>query len=530
MSRMTLCLLTAALLGLLSGGTMYLRSRVLGDEVRRPIGPDTWRVVLTVHGVSAGGPRVWVPTPLHLDRQRLVDELFSGDQVAARSPDEKKAGRRRVAFVGSAAAGVPFAARCEYLVGIKPGRPAGQANINPAHYAAPAPGEHLGDEPAIEASHEAVADRGRELTAGLAGPIDVAQALHRFTEQHVRVDGEPSSARACLESGKGDRLARARLLVALLRNRQIPARIVQGLTLTRGPEQTAHHWVEAFLFDHWVPMCPTYRHFGKVPSTFLVLGTGDRPAVTGRHVKDLRHAFLVERLDREGAAPDGGWRGALKALSLYQLPPGDRRLVEVLLLLPVAALIVCVFRNVIGLNSFGLFTPALIGLAFHDLQSLPGLGVFVLILIVGWGMRRMLDRYHLLQVPRVAIMLTLIMSLLIGVVVASNAVGATTTRYIALFPMVILTGMVERFWTQETEDGALASFKTLFLTLAMAMTIAAVLSRPWLVRHLFSYPETLGLVMAGQLLIGRYTGYRLTELFRFRDFLRDDEEVGYTTA
>ena len=37
---------------------------------------------------------------------------------------------------------------------------------------------------------------------------------------------------------------------------------------------------------------------------------------------------------------------------------------------------------------------------------------------------------------------------------------------------------------------------------------------------MFSYPETLGLVMAAQLLIGRYTGYRLTELFRFRDFLK----------
>jgi hypothetical protein len=40
---------------------------------------------------------------------------------------------------------------------------------------------------------------------------------------------------------------------------------------------------------------------------------------------------------------------------------------------------------------------------------------------------------------------------------------------------------------------------------------------------MFRYPETLGLIMAGQLLIGRYTGYRLSELFRFRDFL--DESV-----
>jgi hypothetical protein len=35
--------------------------------------------------------------------------------------------------------------------------------------------------------------------------------------------------------------------------------------------------------------------------------------------------------------------------------------------------------------------------------------------------------------------------------------------------------------------------------------------------------------MAGQLLIGRYTGYRLTELFRFRDFVQPPTMTGYTT-
>ena len=54
------------------------------------------------------------------------------------------------------------------------------------------------------------------------------------------------------------------------------------------------------------------------------------------------------------------------------LPPAEQRLVEFLLLLPVAALIICVFRNVIGLGSFGTFAPALIGLAFRDLQQLAG--------------------------------------------------------------------------------------------------------------------------------------------------------------
>ena len=92
-------------------------------------------------------------------------------------------------------------------------------------------------------------------------------------------------------------------------------------------------------------------------------------------------------------------------------------------------------------------------------------------------------------------------------------------RYVALFPMVILTGMIERFWTLEAEDGTLSSFKTLLNTLLIAATVAMLLSVPALLRHLFRYPETLGIIMALQLLIGRYTGYRLTELLRFRDFL-----------
>ena len=222
-------------------------------------------------------------------------------------------------------------------------------------------------------------------------------------------------------------------------------------------------------------------------------------------------------------------RRGFESLSLYQLPTSDRRLVEVLLLMPLAALVVCVSRNIIGLGSFGTFTPALIGLAFHDLNSRPGLFVFVSILLVGWLMRRILDRYHLLQVPRVATMLTLIMSVLILLIVMSNLYGATTTRYVSLFPIVILTGMVERFWTLENEDSVFASFRTLGLTMLISLVIALVLSRPWIARHLFCYPETLGLVMACQLLIGRYTGYRITELIRFRDFLQPPPATGYTT-
>src|SRR5262249_26693933 len=135
-------------------------------------------------------------------------------------------------------------------------------------------------------------------------------------------------------------------------------------------------------------------------------------------------------------------RRTLRALSLYRLPPAEQRMVEFLLLLPLAALIICIFRNIIGLYTFGTFAPALVGLAFRDLHSMPGILIFITIVLIGWLMRRLLDYYHLLQTPRVAVMLSLVVIVLITAIVAANFEDYEATRYMSLFPMVILTGMI----------------------------------------------------------------------------------------
>jgi hypothetical protein len=46
---------------------------------------------------------------------------------------------------------------------------------------------------------------------------------------------------------------------------------------------------------------------------------------------------------------------------------------------------------------------------------------------------------------------------------------------------------------------------------------------------MFRYPETLGLVLAAELLLGRYTGYRLSELYRFNELMRNGNSPGGST-
>jgi hypothetical protein len=515
---------TAGALVVLSLGLMVTRCQVLGEEIKGPAGPSNWKVVLLVNGISQGHARVDTPAPLDVGRQHVVSEEYASTQLNHRVGSDKEPGRRLVHWSSRASdPDGPFRLRCDYHITLDVARPsAGMARVAHSLAAPPKQGEYLDRESQADTDHEQITARARQLTQGLTNPTDIAQALYRHIDQDIlnepSVSGPTVSAAGCLKEGGGDCAAKGRLLVALLRNRGIPARLVSGVLLNKTAEQRAQYVVEAWVRERWLPMCPSLHHFGKALSSFLVLGYGEQPLVRGRQVRDLDHAFLVEHIanQREDA---GGLKSFFRAVSLFVLPPAEQRLVEFLLLLPVAALIICLFRNLIGMTSFGVFAPALVGLAFRDLRSWPGILVFVSILLVGWLMRRVLDSYHLLQVPRVALMLSLIVLVLVLSVLLASYYDFPATRYIALFPMIILTGMVERFWTLEAEDGVTSSFKTLLSTLAIAGTISLVLSFKVLARWLFVFPETLGLIMAAQLLIGRYTGYRLMELLRFRDFL-----------
>ncbi len=300
MSRTVLCVLTAGILALVSVGLMATRSRVLGQEVLAPASASTWKVVLQVNGISQADSQVITTAPLDMGRQHVVSEESSSSQLKHRSGSDKTPGRRQVSW--TARADQPegaFRLRCEYTVSMGVSRPsAGMTRVAHTLNAPPQQGEYLDRESQADTDHEQITAQARKLTQGLTNPTDIAQSLYRFVEQDIQnepsVSGPPVSAAICLKEGGGDSAAKGRLLVALLRNRGIPARLTAGVLLSKTAQQRAHFWVEAWVRERWLPMCPSLRHFGKVPTSFLTLAYGDQPLVRGRKVQQLDYAFLVE--------------------------------------------------------------------------------------------------------------------------------------------------------------------------------------------------------------------------------------------
>ncbi len=225
---------------------------------------------------------------------------------------------------------------------------------------------------------------------------------------------------------------------------------------------------------------------------------------------------LLIRATRWRCDPESSVGQLLAACSIAALPKTDQELAEFLLMLPIGALMCAFFRNVVGLPTYGTFTPAILALAFRDSNSLLCVPIILAVLIFGWLIRRTLVRLYLLQVPRAAVLLTFVCLMLLGVIFLSNKLGTPASHYFRLFPLVILTGMIERFWLMEEEEGMRSSFWTLFHTVALAGVIAIVTSWNVIRTQFLEGPEAIGVVLAGQMLLGRYTGFRLTELQRFR--------------
>jgi hypothetical protein len=83
--------------------------------------------------------------------------------------------------------------------------------------------------------------------------------------------------------------------------------------------------------------------------------------------------------------------------------------------------------------------------------------------------------------------------------------------------MVILTMLVERFFITTEEDNLRFALQLLLATAVLALLVYWVLYWRTVGQVLLAYPELHCFTIAGLILIGRYTGYRWTELLRFRD-------------
>lgn len=316
----------------------------------------------------------------------------------------------------------------------------------------------------------------------------------------------------------------AQVASQLLSGARIPSRLLYGLTLdkpTRNIPVTV--LLQAHNGKNWLTFDPITGQQG-MPRNFFIWSRDRHPlqGIEGARSVNLEFSTaenILQAVDvsKNYAAKEGS---NMLNFSLLSLPVQAQSLYRVLLTVPVGAFLIVLLRNVGGVKTFGTFAPVLIALAFREMHLITGILLFSAIILLGLAVRFYFEKLKLLMVPRLAAVLIVVLIIMSVLSVLSYRMGLELGLTLSLFPMVVMAMMIERMSIVWEEFGAVEALQQGAGSLFGASLGYLLMSNSYVEHLIFVFPELLLVLLAMVLLMGRYTGYRITELYRFRDMVK----------
>ncbi len=344
-------------------------------------------------------------------------------------------------------------------------------------------------------------------------------------------DKSPGSEVELLLEGRSTEAARGELMLALLADRQIPARLVWVLELVESAsnahltpllqvyDSEARRWITIDTRDGGIGWPDESLQWSVGPRPVLAVDNNPRAIVEFSVQQGLADA--LETAKQRLASKDRN----LIAYSLLDLPLQTQEVYKILLLVPIGAFIMLILRNLIGIKTFGTFMPVLIAIAFGWTGIVAGFILFVIVISLGLLVRFYMERLKLLLVPRLTAVLIVVVMLMALISVVSNKLGFEVGLNVALFPMIIMTMTIERVSVAWEERGPGYAITQALGSLVIAALAYLVMKEAHLQHLIFVFPELLLVLLGLTLILGRYSGYRLSELLRFRALAREPDPI-----
>lgn len=207
----------------------------------------------------------------------------------------------------------------------------------------------------------------------------------------------------------------------------------------------------------------------------------------------------------------------IQLFASYGVPPETTIL---LLMLPLVATLIAFFRQAIGIKAFGIYTPTIVIFAFLNIGIKYAGAIFVSIILVGILARLILQSFRLLYLSRVAITITIVTLVILAILVIGGIFQRTGLAAVSIFPLLIMITIVEKFVAAQIEKGTRTALTLALETLVIALAGYYIVSWKMTVDFIASYPWAVLFTLPINILLGKWTGLRLTEYFRFRKVLK----------
>ena len=195
--------------------------------------------------------------------------------------------------------------------------------------------------------------------------------------------------------------------------------------------------------------------------------------------------------------------------------------VYMLLVFPIIAFIIVFIRQVVGITTYGVFTPLVIALALYLLGIAMGLLILLVIVGISYLLRKILNKFKLLYIPKTGLVLSFVGLSFLGMIWFLSYYRISLAISVAIFPMLVMSTLSEKFLSAQSEAGLKEA-----LWGALSSVIVSVVAYYLIVWNSFytlimSWPELVILPILGIIILGRFTGLRLTEYIRFRSLFQE---------
>lgn len=342
-----------------------------------------------------------------------------------------------------------------------------------------------------------------------------------FTRELIKTLNDTENQNAALLLNK---MSKVDAVQKLLSYQQIANKVVGVIKLEDGRRRQAiQHMNQVWDGQKWVLFNPETGIQPTQPN-LLVWDESNISLldVIGGQNSQVHFTMIVQEVSPQQATNSKVEADGLLNLSIHSLPLEEQAMFKTIMLIPIGALIVVFLRVIIGLKTSGTFMPVLIAVAFVQTQLTTGIVGFLLIVGTGLIIRSYLSKLNLLLVARIsAVIISVILIISVFTVVAFK-IGLTEGLTITFFPMIILSWTIERMSILWEEEGAKEVILQGGGSLLTAVLIYLAMTNAYVQHLTFNFIGLQLVVLAAILLLGTYTGYRITELRRFKPLVDGD--------
>ena len=486
--------------------SLFIRSW-LSDKDNLPVGDSAWMINISHQVVvQEKGASIYISPPWDTRYSRLFSQSLShsGLQLKRKRSDNRRDINLVASETGNYRVETEFRVHVSSLVRSEP-KKIKLSETNRSQW--------LSSSTGIDVDTVYTTGAVDRLSKETASADELIDKLFDYVSSNIRIKKHAGSGseKALVQKAASEH-GMINALIALLRTAHLPARLVTGVNLQAKASLQPFYWVEVYDSETWIPLDPVHGYLRNLPAFYIPVRKGDEPLIITEGAKVKSTTWRVDTVSAPSGLSVSDSSKLTDIFDLNRLSPDNRENLGLLLLLPLGVLATEIMRQLMGIRTYGTFTPSLMALAVVHVDRTTAIIVFLMVTIIGITIRAYLPNLNLQRTARLAMVFTLVSISMAIIMSGLIYFDPAADSIVVLLPVVVLTMLVDRIYTIADQRGMRTALIRLFWTAVAAfVSLLILLQADWSI-WLVAYPEIHALTLAVIIIIGLYQGPKLSEI------------------